>query len=123
MEVDIPHNIIDSSIKNKNKRDRKEVKMRIKAKSKNGITTVKVMMKHPMMSYNEAKKKGKEANFITYVTAKVEDKKVFEVSTSQFLSKNPYMKFAFKGDFKGKDIEITWTDLKGNTKTGKKKIK
>ncbi len=97
--------------------------MRIKAKSKNGITTVKVMFKHPMLSYDEAKKKGKEANFITYVVANVEDKKVFEVSTSQFLSKNPYMKFAFKGDFKGKEIVISWVDLKGNKKTGKKKIK
>ncbi len=98
--------------------------MRIKAKQKGDKVIVKVMMKHPMMSYNEAKKKGKEANFITYVTAKVGDTKVFEVSTSQFLSKNPYMKFAFKGsDYKGKEIEITWVDLKGNTKTGKKKIK
>ncbi len=102
---------------------RKEKRMRIKAKSKNGITTVKVMFKHPMLSYDEAKKKGKEANFITYVVANVEDKKVFEVSTSQFLSKNPYMKFAFKGDFKGKEIVISWVDLKGNKKTGKKKIK
>ncbi len=97
--------------------------MRIRAKSKNGITTVKVMMKHPMLSYREAKKKGKEANFITYVTAKVENDKVLDVSTSQFLSKNPYMKFKFKGDAKGKEIEITWVDLKGNTKTGKAKIK
>ncbi len=97
--------------------------MRIKAKSKNGITTVKVMFKHPMLSYDEAKKKGKEANFITYVVANVDGKKVFEVSTSQFLSKNPYMKFAFQGEHKGKEIEITWVDLKGNKKTGKKKIK
>jgi sulfur-oxidizing protein SoxZ len=97
--------------------------MRIKAKSKNGITIVKVMMKHPMISYKEAKKKGKEANFITYVTAKVENDTVLDVSTSQFLSKNPYMKFKFQGEAKGKEIEITWVDLKGNTKSKKAKIK
>jgi len=97
--------------------------MRIKAKEKNGITTAKVMAKHPMMSYNEAEKKGKKANFITYVIAKVGDEVVYEASTSQFLSKNPYLKFMFKGDNKGKELVITWTDLSGKTKTGKKKIK
>jgi sulfur-oxidizing protein SoxZ len=97
--------------------------MRIKAKEKKGITTVKVMAKHPMMSYAEAEKKGKKANFITYVIAKVGDEVVYEASTSQFLSKNPYLKFMFKGENKGKEVTITWTDLSGKTKTGSKKIK
>jgi len=97
--------------------------MRIKAKEKAGVTTVKVMAKHPMMSYAEAKKKGKKANFITYVAAKVGDEVVYEASVSQFLSKNPYLKFKFKGENKGKKVAITWTDLSGATKTGKKKIK
>jgi sulfur-oxidizing protein SoxZ len=97
--------------------------MRIKAKEKKGITTVKVMAKHPMMSYDEAKKKKKEANFIINMDAKVDSEVVYEVSTSQFLSKNPYMKFKFKGENKGKKLVIKWTDLKGNSKTGSKKIK
>ena len=97
--------------------------MRIKAKNKGDKTEVKVMMKHPMLSYNEAKKKGKEANFIVYVTAKHKGDTVYEVSTSQFLSKNPYMKFYFKGGEKGDEVEISWVDLKGNSKTGKAKIK
>ncbi len=97
--------------------------MRIKAKSKDGKTTVKALLKHPMLSYVQAKKAGKEANFITYISAKVGDMQVLDASTSQNLSKNPYLKFAFRGDAKGKEIEITWVDLKGNTKTGKAKIK
>jgi len=97
--------------------------MRIKAKEKKGVTTVKVMAKHPMMSYAEAEKKGKKANFITYVIAKVGDEVVYEASTSQFLSKNPYLKFMFNGENKGKKVAITWTDLSGKTKTGSKKIK
>jgi len=97
--------------------------MRIKAKSKNGKTTVKALLKHPMMSFVQAKKAGKPANFITHITAKVGDMQVLEASTSQNLSKNPYLKFAFKGDAKGKEIEITWVDLSGKTKTGKAKIK
>jgi len=97
--------------------------MRMKAKLKGDKTEVKVMMKHPMLSYREAKKKGKEANFITYVTATNEGAVVYEVSTSQFLSKNPYMKFYFKGGKKGEEVEVTWVDLKGNKKSGKTKIK
>ena len=97
--------------------------MRIKAKVKNGVTTVKAMAKHPMLSYEEAKKKGKKANFITYFVAKHNDEVVYEMSSSQFLSKNPYIKFKFKGGAKGEKVYITWTDLSGKTKTSKGKIK
>jgi sulfur-oxidizing protein SoxZ len=102
-------------------------KTRIKAKEKKGIVTVKALAKHPMMSYLEAKRAKKEANFITYVVAKVNGKIVYELSSSQFLSKNPYMKFAFKADVvgskKGDKIEFTWVDLKGKTNTSTGKIK
>ena len=96
--------------------------MKIKAKEKDGIVKAKVMAKHEMLTYNAAKKKGKEANFITHMIGKVNDKIVFEVSSSQFLSKNPLFKFQFKGKA-GDKLEMTWVDLKGNTKTEDKKIK
>ena len=96
--------------------------MKIKAKEKNGVIGVKVMAKHDMLTYDQAKKKGKEANFITHISAKVGDKVVYDVSTSQFWSKNPMWKFKFKGQ-KGGKIEITWTDLSGKTVTESKKIK
>lgn len=98
-------------------------KSRIKAKEKKGVTTAKVMANHAMMSYDEAKKKKKKANFITYMVAKVDDKIVYEASTSQFLSKNPFVSFKFKGANKGKELVFTWTDLSGKTRTDKKKIK
>ena len=102
-------------------------KTRIKAKLKKGIVTVKAMANHVMLSYQEAKRAKKEVNFITYLTAKVNGTLVYEVSTSQFLSKNPYMKFKFNADAvgakKGDKVEITWNDLKGNTQTSKGKIK
>jgi sulfur-oxidizing protein SoxZ len=97
-------------------------KSKIKAKSKKGIVTAKIMAKHAMMSYDEAKKKGKKANFITYMVAKVGSKIVYEASTSQFLSKNPFVKFQFKGE-KGEKLTFTWTDLSGATRTDTKKIK
>lgn len=98
-------------------------KSRIKVKEKKGVTTAKVLASHDMLSYDEAKRAKKEANFITYMIAKVDGKTVYEVSTSQFLSKNPFVQFSFKGANKGKKLEFTWTDLKGVTRTDKAKIK
>jgi len=98
-------------------------KTRIKAKLKKGIVTVKALANHEMLSYREAKSKKKDVNFITYMTAKVNDKIVYEVSTSQFLSKNPYIKFKFKGAQKGDKVVITWNDLKGTTQESTGKIK
>ena len=96
---------------------------KIKAKLKNGIVEVKALATHPMLSFQEAERAKKEANFITYVVAKVGGKVVYEASTSQFLSKDPYMKFSFKGGNVGEEQEITWKDLKGATDTSTEKIK
>lgn len=97
-------------------------KARIKAKSKKGIVTVKAMAKHPMISNQEAKKAKKKADWITHIIATVGGKTVYEVSTSQFLSKNPYIKFKFPGD-KGGKIELTMSTLLGETKSFSAKIK
>ncbi len=97
--------------------------MKIKAKEKDGIIKAKVMVKHDMLTYDVAKKKGKEANFITHLEAKVGDKVVYEISSSQFLSKNPIFKFTFKGAKKGDKLTVSWEDLKGTKKSDSKKIK
>jgi len=97
--------------------------MRVKAKVKGDYVQVKAMFKHPMLTYDQAKRKGKEANFITHITGKANGKVVFDMSTSQFLSKNPLIKFKFKGAKKGDEFELSYVDLKGNTKSKKVKIK
>jgi sulfur-oxidizing protein SoxZ len=99
-----------------------EVKMKIKAKEKDGTVKAKVAISHNMLTYDQAKKKGKEANFITHITATVGDKVVYDASTSQFLSKNPLIKFSFAGK-KGDEIKITYTQLKGEVFFATKKIK
>ncbi len=96
--------------------------MKIKAKEKNGVVKVLVQITHEMMTYNAAKKKGIEANFITFVEAKVGEKTVYELSSSQFLSKNPILKFKFSGK-KGEMLQIAWTDMSGNVIKESKKIK
>ena len=56
--------------------------MKIKAKLKGDVVQVKVMAKHDMLTYDQAKKKGVDANFITHITAKANGKVVYDVSTS-----------------------------------------
>ena len=102
--------------------------MRIKAKLKNDVIKVKAMAKHEMLTYNQAEKKlgsKDKANFITHITGTINDKIVLDMSTSQFLSKNPIFKFKLKGtEFaKGDKLIMTWTDRSGKSKTTKSKIK
>ncbi len=100
-----------------------KVKIKIKAKVKGDVVKAKVAITHDMLTYDQAKKKGKEANFITHVTGTVGEKVVYDASTSQFLSKNPLFKFVFKGAKKGDILRITYTDLKGGVYYDEKKIK
>jgi len=100
--------------------------MKIKAKLKGDIVNVKVLAKHSMTTYDQAEKRTgnrDDANFITHISATYNGEVVFDASTSQFLSKNPIFKFKFKGGAKGEKLEMNWVDFKGNTKSGKAKIK
>ena len=102
--------------------------MKIKAKLKKGVVKVKAMAKHNMTTYNQAEKKTgnkDDANFITHISGSCNGNVVFDMSTSQFLSKNPIFKFQYKGDEfkKGDKLEMSWVDRKGKTGKGKGKIK
>ena len=102
--------------------------MKVKAKLKNGVVKVKAMAKHKMSTYNQAEKKTgnkDDANFITHIsgTLKSTGETIFDMSTSQFLSKNPIFKFQFKGAQKGDKVLMSWVDRKGKTGKGKGKIK
>jgi sulfur-oxidizing protein SoxZ len=101
--------------------------IKVKAKLKNGVVNVKAMAKHAMMTYNMAEKKTgdrENANFITHISATVNGETVLDMSTSQFLSKNPIFKFQFKGiGKKGDKVEMLAVDRKGKTYKGKGKIK
>ncbi len=100
--------------------------MKIKAKLNDNLVNVKAMAKHPMLTYDQAHAKTgdrENANFITRITASVNGKLVYEMSSSQFLSKNPIFKFQFRGAKKGDQLEMTWVDRKGNAKSSTTTIK
>jgi hypothetical protein len=90
--------------------------MKLKAKVKNNICHAKLMIKHEMLTYSQAKKRGKKANFLTSIEAKVNGQIVYRLLSSQFLAKNPLFKFRFYAK-RGDVLEVTWVDLLGYSDT------
>jgi len=99
--------------------------MKIKAKSKNGIVKVKMLLKHNMESGRRKDKKTGElipAHYITQVSATADGTKVFHAEFGTAVSKNPYIAFSYKGDAGG-TVQISWVDNKGETNSGETKVK
>ncbi len=90
--------------------------IKIRAKTKNGTTTVKALMRHPMETGTRKNKKtGKmiPAHFIQEVTAESGGKTLLTALWGGAVSKNPYMSFKFSGGNKGEKVTISWKDSKG----------
>ena len=100
--------------------------IKIRAKVKGEVATVKCLMSHPMETGRRKNKKtGKliPAHFIQDVVAKHNDADVLTAEWSGGVSKNPYMAFKFTGGSKGDTVTISWTDNKGNSDSASAKIK
>ena len=54
------------------------------------------------------------AHFIQEVVGKANNEEVITVHWGPAVSKNPYLTFAYSGS-KGDEVELSWTDNKGNT--------
>ncbi|HIP53151.1 MAG TPA: thiosulfate oxidation carrier complex protein SoxZ [Chromatiales bacterium] len=99
--------------------------IKIRAKNKGGITTVKALMTHPMETgLRKDKKTGKKipAHFIQEVICKWKDEVALNANWSGAVSKNPYLSFKFKGGEKGDPIELSWVDNKGNSQSKTAKV-
>lgn len=102
----------------------REKRLKIKAKKQpNGVVKVKLSIKHDMLTPKQAKSQNKSVNFITHIYGIVNNRVVYDASTSQFLSTNPLIKFQFKGAQKGDKLTIICEQLKGQPFGGSKKIK
>ena len=78
--------------------------IKIRAKAKQGVTTVKALMKHSMETGLRKNKKTGElipAHFIQEVTCKHNGKEVLAAAWGPSVSKNPYLSFKFEGGAKG----------------------
>ena len=91
-----------------------------------GVTTVKVLISHPMdTGLVKDKKTGNliPAHFIQEVTCEYNGTNVMTAEWSTAVSKNPYLSFRFKGAKAGGVIKLNWVDNKGNSDSGEVTIK
>ncbi|MDQ7015423.1 MAG: thiosulfate oxidation carrier complex protein SoxZ [Gammaproteobacteria bacterium] len=99
--------------------------IKIRAKNKGGVTTVKALMSHPMETGLRKNKKTGEmipAHHITEVVAIIEGKTVFTANWSGAVSKNPYLSFKADGA-KGDKVKLSWIDNKGGSDSIEKTVK
>jgi len=92
--------------------------IRLKTKTRNNITTVRAIIRHPMETgfrIDEDSGKLISAHFIKLVTVKYNDKTVFSCDWSRAVSKNPYLSFMFSGAKVGDKLHLSWLDTQGET--------
>jgi len=98
--------------------------IRVRATANGDITEVQALIQHPMDSgfVKDAKGELIAPHFIQELTFEHNGKPVFVADWGAAVSKDPYVKFAFKGGKKGDDLKISWIDNKGATDTTTAKI-
>ncbi len=92
------------------------------AKVKNDVATVKLLVKHPMASGKIGGGKG-DPKFINHLTVKLGSRLVYDMYPTSAVSKNPYIKFVFKGAKKGDVLTVAWKDNTGASETKDIKLK
>ena len=98
--------------------------IRVRATSNGDITEVQALIQHPMDSgfVKDAKGEIIAAHFIQQLTFEYDGKPVFVADWGGGVSKDPYVKFSFKGGKKGDDLKVSWSDNKGATDSTTAKI-
>ena len=98
--------------------------IRVRATSKDDVTEVQALIQHPMDSGFVKDSKGDliPAHFIQKLTFEHDGKAVFAADGGGGISKDPYVKFSFKGGKKGDELKVSWSDNKGATDSTTAKI-
>lgn len=93
--------------------------IRVRALANGQTTEVQALIQHPMDSgfVKDANGELIPAHHIQTVTFTHEGKVVMAANWGPAVSKDPYIKFAFKGGAKGDALVITWVDNFGKTDT------
>jgi sulfur-oxidizing protein SoxZ len=100
--------------------------IKLRAKAKDGVATVKALISHPMETgLRKDKKTGQPipAEFIQEVVCESGGKTVLSAQWGSAISKNPFLSFKFSGAKAGDSIKVSWVDNKGNSDSLEDKIK
>jgi len=98
--------------------------IRVRATASGGTTEVQALIQHPMDSgfVKDAQGQIIPPHFIQQLTFEHNGKTVFLANWGAAVSKDPYVKFSFKGGAKGDDLKISWVDNKGVNDSSTAKI-
>ncbi len=98
--------------------------IRVRATANGDTTEVQALIQHPMDSgfIKDAQGQLIPPHFIQQLTFEHNGKTVFLADWGPAVSKDPYVKFSFKGASKGDDLKISWVDNKGGSDTTTAKI-
>lgn len=93
--------------------------MKIRATIEAGFTELKVFMSHPMETgmHKDALGGTAAAHYITEISATCAGNVVLQCRFSQFVAKNPYLAFKFKGGAIGDQLQVRWLDNLGEKRT------
>ena len=89
---------------------------RARATSRDGETVVKAIIGHPMetgMRRNKDTGRKIPAHYIETLNVKHNGTVVISASWGPAIAKNPLLHFTFSGGQAGDQLEISWTDNKG----------
>jgi len=89
------------------------------------VTTVKILISHPMdTGLVKDKKTGNliPAHFIQEVVCEHNGNNVLTAEWGPAVSKNPYLSFRFKGAKAGDTVKVNWVDNQGNSDSGEATI-
>lgn len=92
--------------------------IKLRARLKNGIVTMKALLKHPMETgLRKDKLTGLNipAYHITEISCHRKDDLLFSCQWGPGVSKNPFLSFTLKGIAKGETLTLAYVDSKGLT--------
>lgn len=99
--------------------------IKIRAKLKDGITTVKALISHPMETgLRKDKKTGQTipAKFIQNVKCETNNRILLNSQWGVAISKNPYVSFKYSGSTAGDIIKLSWVDNTGQSDSIEAKV-
>ena len=93
--------------------------IRIRARSKDGLTEILLLMPHPMETGLRKDAAGSfvPAHFITEVSVAIEGRAVLEARLSQAVSQDPLLSLRVRGGKPGDRISVCWTDSRGDARS------
>jgi sulfur-oxidizing protein SoxZ len=91
--------------------------MKVKAVATNELTSVKLLIPHPMETGRRKDQSGTivPAHYITEVMAEHKGEAVFHAEFGPGVSRDPYLSFEFIGAKAGETLTISWVDNKGGS--------